>query len=216
MPINPDRETQWRTAIRLSITEIDNDVLDFITSELVWSGFTPLEADDLAPDIMEQEETTLHSHIGDHLVTLLDVPDSDTVFIVRDIYDNYRFPPTSHAQESSTNPSDRPKECELCDRPMFLTIHHLFPRSEHDYFLRHPPADLPLTKQDLLVNYRAWLCRPCHSAVHRIATNRELGTLYWSLELLMGNEELRRWVGYVSKQRASTKNHGRYGLRYKR
>jgi hypothetical protein len=180
------------------------------------SGFEPNLQDD---DKVDNDEDTLHSLIAIHMESLLGLSPTDTIFISRDILDAYRSP----ADQDQTQLVDegwlgRPKECELCGREMFLTIHHLFPRSEHDHLLRHPPSNLPpdtpFTKRDLLVTHRAWLCRPCHSAVHRTASNRELALEYWNIEKLMGHDGIRKWAAYAAKQRSSTQNRGQHGLRY--
>ena len=46
----------------------------------------------------------------------------------------------------------------------------------------------------------AWLCRACHSFVHRILSNEELGRWFADVELLVEREDVRRfaeWVGRV-------------------
>ncbi|EPQ53041.1 hypothetical protein GLOTRDRAFT_79058 [Gloeophyllum trabeum ATCC 11539] len=89
----------------------------------------------------------------------------------------------------------RTKECELCGREVPLTYHHLIPRSTHAKALKkkwHP--------QDML-NSVAWLCRPCHSAVHRAASNEDLARSYYTLELLLEREDIQKWAKYASKQR---------------
>ena len=62
------------------------------------------------------------------------------------------------AKEASLPPkqgwkSTRCETCEICDRNVPLTYHHLIPRSTHDKVLRrkwHPPE---------MLNVVAWLCR---------------------------------------------------------
>ncbi len=43
----------------------------------------------------------------------------------------------------------------------------------------------------------AWLCRACHSFVHGLASNEELAREWWSVEKLLGREDVRRWAGWV-------------------
>jgi hypothetical protein len=43
----------------------------------------------------------------------------------------------------------------------------------------------------------AWLCRACHSFVHGLASNEELAREWWSVENLLGREDVRRWAGWV-------------------
>ncbi|KAL1666959.1 hypothetical protein GGF50DRAFT_49706 [Schizophyllum commune] len=89
----------------------------------------------------------------------------------------------------------RAQECELCERRVPLTYHHLVPRSTHAKALKkrwHPES---------ILNSVAWLCRPCHTAVHHAASNEDLAQKYYTLDLLMGREDLQRWARYASKQR---------------
>ena len=212
------REERWREAIQHIIPSIEEDVLNFLIAEIIDNEYEPIPSEIPTPSSRDNDEDTLNNLIGHHLSYFLDFTTSDISLTVRDILYRYQNPVLKHQDDQTS--IEEPDKCELCDRSMFLTIHHLFPRSEHDHLLRHPPSNLapnyPFTKQDLLILHRAWVCRPCHSAIHRIATNRELGESYWSVELLLGREDVRKWVGYASKQRGTNKNHSRLGLRYKR
>lgn len=209
-------QAKWTKAITSVINNADRDTVDFIAEEIVNSGFDPTTNAESEQDD-EVMEDAFQSLVQEHLIDLLHVKPTETIFISRDILTSYLYPPVDLTPDDLQS---RPLLCELCDRPMFLTIHHLFPRSEHTFLLRHPPSDLPpdfpFTKQDLLVTHRAWLCRPCHSAVHRIKSNRELGMEFWSVERLLGIEEVRKWVGYAMKQKASGKNYTAFGGRYKK
>ncbi|KAF7290389.1 hypothetical protein HMN09_01296900 [Mycena chlorophos] len=89
----------------------------------------------------------------------------------------------------------RTDECELCERRVPLTYHHLIPKSTHVKAVRrgwHAESGL---------NAVAWLCRPCHNAVHQLAPNEELAQRYYTMELLLEREEIQRWGRYASKQR---------------
>lgn len=240
--------SKWQDALdsvlrSMASDNFDPSIVEFLLDEIISSGFSPPTP---APGGLEDDneneaaEAALHSILAEHLAMLLDMDDASIIFAVRDILDAYQSPlDPSSADTDSLDRKNQPAECELCGREMVLTIHHLFPRSEHDYFLRHPPPSLfradfdgdgqgstsarrerdpdGLTKTDLLITFRAWLCRPCHSAVHRIVPdNRELGKEYWSVERLMENEAVQRWVGYVGKRQGSGVHHQRLGLRQKR
>ncbi|KAF1929069.1 uncharacterized protein M421DRAFT_61491 [Didymella exigua CBS 183.55] len=98
----------------------------------------------------------------------------------------------------------RTTECELCERDWVpLTYHHLIPKSTHDRVRKRGWHD-----EDVL-NSVAWLCRACHSFVHRLASNEELGRYYYTMDLIReggvdGDEERAkevegwvRWVGGV-------------------
>ena len=47
----------------------------------------------------------------------------------------------------------------------------------------------------------AWLCRACHSFVHGLAGNEELARKWFSVELLMGRDDVRRWAAWVGSVR---------------
>lgn len=73
----------------------------------------------------------------------------------------------------------RTTACELCERDWVpLTYHHLIPRSTHDRVLKRG-----WHTEDKL-NSVAWLCRACHSFVHRLATNEELAKSYYTVDLI--------------------------------
>ncbi|KAI0782773.1 hypothetical protein C8Q75DRAFT_786777 [Abortiporus biennis] len=89
----------------------------------------------------------------------------------------------------------RTKECEICEREVPLTYHHLIPRETHAKVLKkkwHPES---------MINSVAWLCRPCHSAVHHVASNEDLARYLYTVELLLEREDIQRWRRYASKQR---------------
>jgi 5-methylcytosine-specific restriction endonuclease McrA len=91
--------------------------------------------------------------------------------------------------------STRTTECEICTRAVPLTYHHLIPRSTHSKVLKrkwHPETRL---------NSVAWLCRQCHSAVHKTASNEVLAREYYTVELLLQVESLQRWATWASRQR---------------
>jgi len=89
----------------------------------------------------------------------------------------------------------RTTECEICEREVPLTYHHLIPRETHVKVLKkkwHPEA---------MLNSVAWLCRPCHSTVHRVATNEQLAREFYTVEKLLDREDLQKWRAYAAKQR---------------
>lgn len=92
--------------------------------------------------------------------------------------------------------STRTAECELCQRDWIpLTYHHLIPRGVHDKVRKrgwHPEERL---------NSVAWLCRACHSFVHRVASNEELAREYFTVESLMEREDVQGWVKWVGRVR---------------
>jgi len=103
-------------------------------------------------------------------------------------------------------------ECELCDRVIQTTRHHLHPRETHAWLQNRDPAHYTDTLLGTTVNlcrmvrffsfvFERLRCgrhfvfltalllgvarRQCHSAVHRFYPNRVLAEEYYTLELLL-------------------------------
>jgi hypothetical protein len=95
----------------------------------------------------------------------------------------------------------RTTECELCQRDWVpLTYHHLIPRSTHDRVMKRG------WHAEERLNSVAWLCRACHSFVHRLASNEELAKSYYTVELIgeggvegdpAKRAEVQGWVKWV-------------------
>ena len=95
----------------------------------------------------------------------------------------------------------RATACELCSRDWVpLTYHHLIPKQAHARVLKRA-----WHTEDKL-NSVAWLCRACHSFVHRMAGNEELAKNYYTVELIKAGgvegdvekrAEVEGWVGWV-------------------
>ncbi|KAH7369834.1 hypothetical protein BKA65DRAFT_561149 [Rhexocercosporidium sp. MPI-PUGE-AT-0058] len=91
-------------------------------------------------------------------------------------------------------------ECEICGRSWIpLTYHHLIPRGVHAKALKRE-----WHTEDQLENV-AWLCRACHSFVHRVATGEELAREFFTVERLMEREDVRRFSEWVGKVRWKAK-----------
>ncbi|POR35539.1 Sterol regulatory element-binding protein ECM22 [Tolypocladium paradoxum] len=108
------------------------------------------------------------------------------------------LPPTTEAflipiltsyLESATKPppatpSTRTEACEICERSWIpLSYHHLIPRFVHDKAVKrgwHRKEDL----QNV-----AWLCGACHRFVHHFKNHEELARDYYTVELLLAEDE---------------------------
>lgn len=90
----------------------------------------------------------------------------------------------------------RSSACEICERDwILLTYHHLIPKAVHAKVLKrgwHEEGQL---------NSVAWLCRACHSFVHRMASNEELAKEWYTVEKICEREDVQRWAEWVSKVR---------------
>ncbi|KAH6683106.1 hypothetical protein B0J14DRAFT_575103 [Halenospora varia] len=86
--------------------------------------------------------------------------------------------------------------CEICERSWIpLTYHHLIPRMVHAKAVKRG-----WHTEDQLENV-AWLCRACHSFVHRVAGHEELAKEYYTVERLVEREDVRKFAEWVGKVR---------------
>lgn len=90
----------------------------------------------------------------------------------------------------------RPDGCEICEREHLpLTYHHLIPRAVHAKAVKRG------WHREWELNKVAWLCRACHSFVHKIESNEVLAKEFYSVELLIGREDVQKWASWVGKIR---------------
>ncbi|KND89382.1 Sterol regulatory element-binding protein ECM22 [Tolypocladium ophioglossoides CBS 100239] len=127
------------------------------------------------------------------------------------------LPPTTEAflvpiltsyLESSTapppaTPSTRTEACEICERSWIpLSYHHLIPRFVHDKAVKrgwHRKEDL----QNV-----AWLCGACHRFVHHFKGHEELARDYYTVELLLAEDEVKRFAAWAGRLRWKGGRHG--------
>lgn len=84
--------------------------------------------------------------------------------------------------------------CELCERELELTKHHLIPKEVHN----KKWCQRMFSKIDR--HYRtALVCQDCHSAIHKFLTNKELAQHYNTVELLLSHQKIKKFVDWVSK-----------------
>ncbi|KAL8833259.1 MAG: hypothetical protein Q9170_004391 [Blastenia crenularia] len=90
----------------------------------------------------------------------------------------------------------RTSACEICERDWIpLSYHHLVPKQVHAKVIKRG------WHEEWRLNSVAWLCRACHSFVHRIASNEELAKDYWSVARLMEREDVIAWAKWVGRVR---------------
>lgn len=87
----------------------------------------------------------------------------------------------------------RPPACELCGRAAPLTRHHLIPKALHDKAYVQKRFDR-LER----ITATLWVCRPCHSHIHKTFSEKELALTYHSREALLGDERIRAFVDWLS------------------
>ncbi|KAM0717579.1 hypothetical protein Q7P37_007431 [Cladosporium fusiforme] len=154
---------------------------------------TPLDA-----GLLESLIKPLPLSISDSLTTydLLQDP-SDLDRLLEAILTSYINTATAIPPEHTPSlAASRPDGCEICGREHLpLTYHHLIPRQMHAKAVKRGwHSEWELAKV-------AWLCRACHSFVHKIASNEELAKELYSVELLMDREDVIKWAAWVGKVR---------------
>jgi len=86
--------------------------------------------------------------------------------------------------------------CEICEREWIpLTYHHLIPRAVHAKVLKRG------WHEEQQLNSVAWLCRACHSFVHRMASNEELAREWYTVERICEREDVQKWAQWVQRVR---------------
>ena len=82
--------------------------------------------------------------------------------------------------------------CEICEREIKLTRHHLIPREMHERISKKTGA----TK--ICLNRTISVCRMCHSSIHRFFTNSELAETYHTLDALMDDDRMVKYARWAS------------------
>jgi hypothetical protein len=85
-------------------------------------------------------------------------------------------------------------QCALCERePAKLTKHHLVPRARHNKKVKREQ-----TSEER--NRIAYICRPCHSQLHALFTEKQLERELNTLELLKAHPDVQKWIGWVKNK----------------
>lgn len=163
-----------------------------------------------------QDADTLHNVLGDHLLEL-DVCTSilQAELLCEDLQKASQSPcaqevrvcnllkhgkTVAEAMVSSQIPEVQdwlpPGTCAMCERHMPLTWHHLFPREVQKKFLKRGFMTSEQRSNGISI------CRQCHSTIHRSFDNELLAEQLHSLESLLQQESIQKWVAYASKQKS--------------
>jgi serine protease inhibitor ecotin len=105
--------------------------------------------------------------------------------------------------EQSQDVEDDDGTCELCEREMRRTFHHLIPKETHNKYLKKkqlPENIMGDCNRVWLNTYGAMVCRTCHSAIHNAAPNDELAEKYNTIDLLLTHPKIYAFAKYNSKQ----------------
>eukprot|EP00301_Raphidiophrys_heterophryoidea_P011905 c18151_g1_i1.p1 GENE.c18151_g1_i1~~c18151_g1_i1.p1 ORF type:complete len:314 (+),score=80.58 c18151_g1_i1:135-944(+) len=106
--------------------------------------------------------------------------------------------------DSDSNENDA---CVVCAREMPITLHHVIPRTTHDKYRK-----LGYSQELLSTTIR--VCRPCHSAIHRMADEATLARDFNTLEKIMQTSRMQQWAKYAARLRPVPK--GVHFKRYKK
>lgn len=168
----------------------------------IWASTPHLQEDYALPltsnDISEKITPTLDPEISDSLTTygILTPPAQDISTFLAPVLTTYLTSTTAAPPLPSSASRSQAAECEICGRDWVpLTYHHLIPRFVHAKAVKrgwHRAEDL----QNV-----AWLCRACHSFVHRAFGHEELAREYFTVERLLAREEVRSFAGWVGRVR---------------
>ena len=90
--------------------------------------------------------------------------------------------------------------CEMCKREVPTTSHHLVPKQVHS-----KNWCKKMFTKDEMKNRRAELCGDCHPVIHQYFSHAELAKLYNTVELLLANEKVGKFVKWVMKQKKKAK-----------
>jgi len=86
--------------------------------------------------------------------------------------------------------------CLMCEREMPLTKHHVIPKEVHEFYKKHHG----MTKEQL--HQGIMICRSCHSAVHSFHDNKTLGAEYNTLEAILADPKVQKFLPYIRRKQA--------------
>lgn len=181
--------------------------LDKFLQVLVRKGL--LEAIEKLPEVGDLLQALLPEDDAWHPVLIESVSDADTIAI---IFFEYGKPQTVTLQDlrplaaiaDDEDAGDlKDGKCEMCEREMKLTFHHLIPKDTHPTYLkkRLPRGIEGEPTRGFLNGYGLMICRKCHNMVHRLASNSVLAVEYNTLEKLLAQPMISTWIEHAKKQR---------------
>lgn len=163
------------------------------------SLYVPADSDTpLERTVLDSLCSTIPGTVPDTLSAYGLIPDAnDLPEFLSPILGEYTTSVTSAPPVWSTT---RTEACEICERDWIpLSYHHLIPRGVHAKVLKRGWHD------EWTLNSVAWLCRACHSFVHRMATNEELAREFYTVERIMEREDVQDWAKWVGRVRWKAK-----------
>ena len=89
----------------------------------------------------------------------------------------------------------RDGECELCEREIPITRHHVNPKMVHTW------AEKMLGRSKKELHSTIGICRPCHNAVHKMGDHKKLAEFYNTREKLLDAPEIQKFAAWARKQK---------------
>lgn len=172
----------------------DLRTLSHTTPQTTPSSLRAPYSDPLPAPTLDALLTPLPPSVPDSLVSyaLLPDPSSLPTFLAPILADYIAVATAPPRPWSST----RTSHCEICSRDWIpLTYHHLIPKQVHGKAVKRGWCEA------WRLDSVAWLCRACHSFVHRVAGNEELAREWSSVGLLLAREDVRGWAAWVGRVR---------------
>ena len=83
--------------------------------------------------------------------------------------------------------------CELCKRNQSTTRHHLVPRTLHRRYKAKKGFD------QKFLNVTVDLCKDCHHMVHDFFSEKELASKFNTLESLLSNEKVIKYINWINR-----------------
>ena len=91
--------------------------------------------------------------------------------------------------------------CAICGREnLEVTKHHLVPKSQIRRISRRRKVSPFQLRNDIV-----WTCLACHGHIHSVLSEKELADSFYTLELLVSQEDVSKFVDWVSKRPAGRK-----------
>jgi hypothetical protein len=91
---------------------------------------------------------------------------------------------------------DKVEKCELCGSDDYLNFHHLIPRTLHS-----TKKFRKLFDKMFMRTHGIWICKDaCHRQIHRFISEKEMGLIYNTKELLLTHEEVKKYIDWRKKR----------------
>jgi 5-methylcytosine-specific restriction endonuclease McrA len=84
------------------------------------------------------------------------------------------------------------RTCAICGRAEILTRHHLIPRTRHPN--KRNKRDFPRD----LVRQTVGICRPCHSQIHAVLSEKELEREWNTVKRLLEHPEIAKFARWIA------------------